>query len=174
MSRFDEVYTSWMEKHIAEAANGRRREILQKGLSRGSVDFLQYIWFPVIGHLDHLYPEYEIRDFNNGYRYLDFAYMPGNAKGCIEIQDYRSHARDIEVSRFKGLGEMPPAQLKETTMDPSKRVLLRVEIPDAMNPDQRTDAKATAKLVEQLMGRKPEERFKFIQERAQFAGELDI
>jgi topoisomerase-4 subunit B len=80
----------------------------------------------------------------------------------------------VDVSRFKGLGEMPPAQLKETTMDPSKRVLLRVEIPDAMNPDQRNDAKATAKLVEQLMGRKPEERFKFIQERAQFAGELDI
>ena len=80
----------------------------------------------------------------------------------------------VEVSRFKGLGEMPPAQLKETTMDPSKRVLLRVEIPDAMNPDQRADAKATAKLVEQLMGRKPEERFKFIQERAQFAVDLDI
>jgi topoisomerase-4 subunit B len=80
----------------------------------------------------------------------------------------------VEVSRFKGLGEMPPAQLKETTMDSSKRVLLRVEIPDAMNPEQRADAKATAKLVEQLMGRKPEERFKFIQERAQFAGELDI
>ncbi len=80
----------------------------------------------------------------------------------------------VEVSRFKGLGEMPPAQLKETTMDPSKRVLLRVEIPDAMNPEQRSDAKATAKLVEQLMGRKPEERFKFIQERAQFAGDLDI
>jgi topoisomerase-4 subunit B len=80
----------------------------------------------------------------------------------------------VEVSRFKGLGEMPPAQLKETTMDPSKRVLLRVQIPDALNPTERTDAKATEKLVEQLMGRKPEERFKFIQERAQFAGELDI
>jgi len=64
---------------------------------------LRLIWFPAIGNLDHLYPEYEVRDFNNGYRYLDLAYMPGNAKGCIEIQDYRSHARDIEVSRFKDL-----------------------------------------------------------------------
>lgn len=80
----------------------------------------------------------------------------------------------VEVSRFKGLGEMPPSQLKETTMDPAKRVLLRVSIPDALNPEQRADHKATAKLVEQLMGRKPEERFKFIQEHAQFAGELDI
>lgn len=80
----------------------------------------------------------------------------------------------VEVSRFKGLGEMPPAQLKETTMDPSKRVLLKVMIPDAMDPKERAEAKATSKLVEQLMGRKPEERFKFIQERARFAGELDI
>ncbi len=80
----------------------------------------------------------------------------------------------VEVSRFKGLGEMPPAQLKETTMDPNKRVLLRVQIPDALDPTERAEAKATERLVEQLMGRKPEERFKFIQERAQFAGELDI
>jgi hypothetical protein len=103
MSRFDEEYNHWMEQHIEGAESSRRREILRKGLSRGSIDFLQHIWFPVIGHFDHLYPEYEIRDFNNGYRYLDFAYMPGNAKGCIEIQDYRSHARDIEVGRFKDL-----------------------------------------------------------------------
>ncbi|REE80172.1 hypothetical protein A8990_12121 [Paenibacillus taihuensis] len=74
-----------------------------KGLCRGTIDFLRYIWFPAIGNLEHLLPEYEVRDFNNGYRYLDLAYLPGNAKGCIEIQDYRSHARDIEVSRFKDL-----------------------------------------------------------------------
>ncbi|MDX2223624.1 MAG: DNA topoisomerase IV subunit B [Rhodospirillaceae bacterium] len=80
----------------------------------------------------------------------------------------------VEVSRFKGLGEMPPAHLKETTMDPAKRTLLQVRLPDAMNPNERAEAKATARLVEQLMGRKPEERFKFIQERAKFAGELDI
>ncbi|MFB5677871.1 transcriptional regulator [Paenibacillus terreus] len=103
MSRFDEVYQEWMEQQISEEKSPRRREMLRKGLSRGSIDFLRLIWFPVIGSLNHLYPEYEIRDFNNGYRYLDFAYMPGNVKGCIEIQDYRSHARDIEVSRFKDL-----------------------------------------------------------------------
>ncbi|GAA0133747.1 hypothetical protein YSY43_05870 [Paenibacillus sp. YSY-4.3] len=77
--------------------------MLRKGLSRGTVDYLRRIWYPTIGNLDHLYPEYEVRDYNNGYRYLDLAYLPGNIKGCIEIQDYRSHARDIEVSRFKDL-----------------------------------------------------------------------
>jgi len=74
----------------------------------------------------------------------------------------------VDVSRFKGLGEMLPKQLKETTMDPKTRMLLRVEIAH--------DDKTTGKLVDQLMGNKPEARFRFIQERAAFAkpDELDI
>jgi topoisomerase-4 subunit B len=75
----------------------------------------------------------------------------------------------IEVSRFKGLGEMLPAQLKETTMDPAKRQLLQVQLLD-------DEKKTTAKVVEQLMGNRPEERFKFISERAEFVTdeELDV
>ncbi len=73
----------------------------------------------------------------------------------------------IEVSRFKGLGEMLPAQLKETTMDPRKRTLLKVMIA----PEDRDE---TADSVERLMGNKPEARFAFIQERAVFAQEQDI
>ena len=75
----------------------------------------------------------------------------------------------VELSRFKGLGEMLPAQLKETTMDPRKRLLLRVSLQDVQRA-------ATAKTVEQLMGNKPEERFNFISERAEFVAEegLDI
>ena len=71
----------------------------------------------------------------------------------------------IEVSRFKGLGEMMPAQLKETTMDPKKRTLLRVMIA----PEDRDE---TASSVERLMGNKPEARFAFIQERAAFAQDI--
>ncbi len=65
----------------------------------------------------------------------------------------------VEVSRFKGLGEMPPASLKETTMDPRKRTLLKVVLP----AEERA---RTAELMEALMGRKPELRFRFIQENA--------
>jgi topoisomerase IV subunit B len=79
----------------------------------------------------------------------------------------------LEVSRFKGLGEMMPGQLKETTMDPSKRTLLRVEIAgrsgDLNGLDLEADEAAAADIVEQLMGNKPEARFRFIQERAAFA-----
>ncbi|HUN44430.1 MAG TPA: DNA topoisomerase IV subunit B [Acetobacteraceae bacterium] len=73
----------------------------------------------------------------------------------------------VEVSRFKGLGEMPPAQLKETTMDPAKRTLLKV----VTLPEERA---ATSILVESLMGRRPELRFQFIQEHAGTVEELDV
>ncbi|MCO5157290.1 MAG: DNA topoisomerase IV subunit B [Aquamicrobium sp.] len=72
----------------------------------------------------------------------------------------------VEIGRFKGLGEMMAAQLKETTMDRKRRTLLRVEVID--------DEAATKASVESLMGTKPEARFRFIQERAEFVEELDI
>ncbi len=72
-----------------------------------------------------------------------------------------------EISRFKGLGEMMPAQLKETTMDPKTRTLARVTLPRA--------EETVEDLVEALMGRKPELRFRFIQENAEFAvADLDV
>jgi topoisomerase-4 subunit B len=80
----------------------------------------------------------------------------------------------VEVSRFKGLGEMPPSQLKETAMDPATRTLLRVTVPRGQSTDEIAEAKATATLVDDLMGRKPELRLAFIQEHAREAGELDI
>ncbi len=75
----------------------------------------------------------------------------------------------VEISRFKGLGEMMPAQLKETTMDPRKRTLLKVMVESDTRP-------ATSDTVERLMGNKAEARFAFIQEHAAFASEavLDI
>jgi topoisomerase-4 subunit B len=70
----------------------------------------------------------------------------------------------VDVSRFKGLGEMPMKDLRDTTMDPARRALLRVAIV--------SDPEGTADSVERLMGVKPEPRFAFIQERAARAREL--
>jgi len=102
-SFYERAYHDWLAKNISEERSPRRRELLKKGLGHGIETFLRTIWFPAVGNFDHLYPEWEIRDFNNGYRYLDLAYMPAGAKGCIEIQDYRSHARDVDAKRFKDL-----------------------------------------------------------------------
>ncbi|WP_046863366.1 DNA topoisomerase IV subunit B [Microvirga massiliensis] len=75
----------------------------------------------------------------------------------------------VEISRFKGLGEMLPSQLKETTMDPRKRTLLKVVV-------ETESREETGDTVDRLMGNKPEARFAFIQERAAFAddAQLDI
>ncbi|HKU66134.1 MAG TPA: DNA topoisomerase IV subunit B [Rhizomicrobium sp.] len=78
-------------------------------------------------------------------------------------KEFRAGAK-VEVSRFKGLGEMMPAQLKETTMRPGHRTLLQVHIPS-------DDIQQTESLFERLMGKKPELRFQFIQENAEFARE---
>lgn len=72
----------------------------------------------------------------------------------------------IDITRFKGLGEMPFAHLKETTMAPKTRLLLEVKVVD--------DAARTKATIEQLMGNKPEARFAFIQENASFVSEIDI
>jgi topoisomerase IV subunit B len=85
-------------------------------------------------------------------------------KDQLMATDYKGKKPDI--SRFKGLGEMMASQLKETTMDPATRTLARVTLPRA--------EEAVEDLVETLMGRKPELRFRFIQENAEFAGELDV
>ncbi len=93
-----------MKSVIAQEENHRRRELLEKGLGHGTREFLRFVWFPAVRNFNDLYPEWEVRDSNNGYRYLDLAYMPGgDVKGGIEIQGYGPHARDLDVRRFKDL-----------------------------------------------------------------------
>ena len=83
-------------------------------------------------------------------------------------------SQKAEISRFKGLGEMSAQQLKETTMDKSKRTLLKVLIPSANTEEGKEEAFETRRMVERLMGKNPESRFKFIIERAKFVDDLDI
>lgn len=100
---FEKTMNDWLSRQITEETNPRRRELLHKELGHGTKEFLRCIWYPAVGNFNHLYPEWELRDYGNRYRYLDLAYMPQGAKGCIEIHGYRSHARDIEAWRFKDL-----------------------------------------------------------------------
>ena len=87
-----------------------------------------------------------------------------------ELMQSTFKGKKPEVGRFKGLGEMMPAQLKETTMDPKTRTLARVTLPHGEDATDDVDA-----LVEALMGRKAESRFRFIQDNAQFAArDLDV
>ena len=84
----------------------------------------------------------------------------------------------VEVSRFKGLGEMPARYLKATTMDAAQRTVLRVTLPPKADPAAielpAEEFARTQKLVETLMGRRPELRFEYIQKNARFARDLDV
>jgi topoisomerase-4 subunit B len=83
-----------------------------------------------------------------------------------ELLETEFKGKKAEVGRFKGLGEMMPAQLKETTMNPKTRTLARVSLPDGLaGPED---------LVETLMGKRAELRFKFIQDNASFVSEIDV
>jgi topoisomerase-4 subunit B len=95
------------------------------------------------------------------------AYARDDAHRDELIRTLFSGRGKVEISRFKGLGEMMPAQLKETTMQPGKRTLLKVGIVEE-------DREETADSVERLMGTKPEARFAFLQERAAFAAASDL
>tara|TARA_Y100000815_G_scaffold261137_1_gene273243 strand:- start:2193 stop:4007 length:1815 start_codon:yes stop_codon:yes gene_type:complete len=98
-------------------------------------------------------------------------YAMDDAQKAELIEKEFKGSEKVEVGRFKGLGEMNAPQLKETTMDPKSRTLARITLPDSM--DELTELKP-AELIDTLMGRKAEHRFKFIQDNAQFAADLDI
>ena len=82
-----------------------------------------------------------------------------------ELEDTLFKGKKVEISRFKGLGEMNPQQLRETTMNPETRSLIRITL-----PQEHEQRHAVKELVDRLMGRNPEHRFNFIQNRA---GEID-
>ena len=85
----------------------------------------------------------------------------------LEAKEFKG--KKVEVSRFKGLGEMNPQQLRETTMDPASRSLIKISLPAAYE-----DRQPVKDLVERLMGRDPAQRFAFIQSRASAVDEEEI
>jgi topoisomerase-4 subunit B len=80
-------------------------------------------------------------------------------RGALEAETFKG--KKVEVSRFKGLGEMNPQQLRETTMDPRSRSLIRIVLPEEYEDQHRV-----RDLVDRLMGRNPEHRYAFIQRHA--------
>jgi topoisomerase IV subunit B len=86
-----------------------------------------------------------------------------------EIEANEFKGKTVDIGRFKGLGEMNPSQLRETTMDPKSRTLIRVTL-----PQEYEDRASVRDLVERLMGKNPEHRFNFIQENAARVDEESI
>lgn len=131
-----------------------------------------YQQMPKLVENGHLFiatpPLYKIAHNNKIFYALD-----DEDKDKIMAKEFKGNIKP-DISRFKGLGEMSAMQLKDTTMDKKKRILLKVIIPTMNTEEGREDAFETRRMVERLMGKNPEPRFRFIIERAKFVDDLDI
>jgi topoisomerase-4 subunit B len=122
-----------------------------------------YKFMPRLIETGHLYlaqpPLFRITQGTNSY------YASGEKEKNALVEKLGKSKTHIEISRFKGLGEMTPPQLRETTMDVNKRTLLKVMI------GEEGEARAEER-VEELMGKKPELRFKFIMEQSELMADI--
>ncbi|TYP68397.1 DUF559 domain-containing protein [Paenibacillus methanolicus] len=93
------VIQQWLKAHERNRKGERKRRI-SGGLGHAETLFLKQVWWPAFMRLEGLHPEYEVKDFKDGSRFIDFAYFAGDLKLCIEIDGYGSHWRDLTRWQF--------------------------------------------------------------------------
>ncbi|MBO9599597.1 MAG: DNA-binding response regulator [Cohnella sp.] len=93
------AYDAWLAEHIKQSKGERRRRLEQR-IGHAEKLFIIKIWWPLFGHLNNLHPEFEVKDFRDGWRFLDFAYILSGCKICIEIDGFGPHWRDINRNHF--------------------------------------------------------------------------
>ncbi|MEQ4484399.1 hypothetical protein [Cohnella silvisoli] len=96
---FNTAYEAFLEKH-RKARKGERLRRLIEGHGFLEKLILENVWWPAIGHFDHLHPEYEVSDFRDGTRFLDYAFLPGVVRLNIEGDGLETHARKISLAGF--------------------------------------------------------------------------
>jgi hypothetical protein len=92
---FENAYEEWLRRHM-ERRTGERRKRLAEGLGYLEKLFLSDVWWPSFGNLRDLHPEFEVSDFKDGTRFLDFAYVAGSLRMCMELDAFGTHHRDID------------------------------------------------------------------------------
>lgn len=92
--RFKAACQRWLIEQLRTASNERKRR-LEKGLGYSEKLFAYEVWWAAFGNFDNLHPEYEVRDFKDGVRFLDFAYINNGLHLCIEIDPYGTHNRNM-------------------------------------------------------------------------------
>ncbi|NOV00175.1 DNA-binding response regulator [Paenibacillus sp. LMG 31457] len=96
---FENEYKAWVGFH-EKKRSGERLRRMREGLGHAEHLFLQQVWWPVIRHFRQLHPEYEVKDYLDGTRFIDFAYLRPPYCICIEMDGFGPHARDIDRTRF--------------------------------------------------------------------------
>jgi len=96
---FQHSVEAWVKNH-QNIRKGERFRRIAKGLGYAEKLFLEKVWFPMFGHMDHLHPEYEVVDFKDSYRYIDFAYIHHLLRIAIEIDPFGTHLRDMTRDQY--------------------------------------------------------------------------
>ncbi len=96
---FEEEYQNFMNSHL-QTRTGERLRRLQEGHKHAEMLFLKQVWWPLFYQFDYLHPEYEVDDFKDGKRYLDFAYIRPGIQICLEIDGYGPHLKNISRWQF--------------------------------------------------------------------------
>lgn len=91
---FEEEYQSFLNAHL-QTRTGERLRRLREGHHHAEMLFLKHVWFPLFHHFKYLHPEYEVDDFKDGNRYLDFAYIRPGIRICFEVDGYGPHLKNI-------------------------------------------------------------------------------
>ncbi|SDG29034.1 hypothetical protein SAMN04488542_13340 [Fontibacillus panacisegetis] len=97
--RFEEEHAGYIEQHLG-IRSGERARRLQEGHGHAEKLFLENVWWLAIGNFENLHPEYEVVDYKDGFRYLDFAYLRPGLQLAIEIDGYGPHMRHISRVQF--------------------------------------------------------------------------
>jgi hypothetical protein len=95
---FEAQYAQWLSVQLSSSGGERKRRLAEE---RHAEDlFLKKVWWPAVGQLEHLHAEYEVDDYKDGQRFLDYAYLREPYKICIEIDGYGPHFRDADRRQF--------------------------------------------------------------------------
>ncbi|XEC95339.1 hypothetical protein AB6A23_01805 [Paenibacillus tarimensis] len=96
IENFNKTHSEFLTKHLKQSTGNRLKRLqTENGHGHAEKAFMRTVWWPVFHHFDGLEPEYELRDFKDGVRFLDFAYISGSMKLAIEIDGYGPHWRDL-------------------------------------------------------------------------------
>ncbi|GIP34602.1 hypothetical protein J2TS4_38120 [Paenibacillus sp. J2TS4] len=96
---FDKAHTDWIQSHL-NRRSGERKGRLERGHQHGEQLFLKNVWWPLLGHFEHLHPEYEVLDWRGRSYFADFVWLPGHIKIAWEIKGYGPHVRDMDRKRY--------------------------------------------------------------------------
>ncbi|CAH0119619.1 hypothetical protein PAE9249_02124 [Paenibacillus sp. CECT 9249] len=96
---FEIAHAAWIRSHLDRRA-GERKGRLERGHRHGKLSFLLHVWWPLVGHFDHLHPEYEVLDWRGRSYFADFAWLPHHTKIIFEIKGFGPHVRDMDRKRY--------------------------------------------------------------------------